>query len=124
MKWGKHPGRVRLRLAALLLQKGIEVSPYDLWVQEGAYRSHYWDLACWGTDKAKFVNGIAPDGTPFPYEVQLSSWSTMTDCVRRGIDAGKEDEFGTWHHVAVECAGMEKRSRKLVDILTKSDATS
>ncbi len=98
-------GRIREKLAKLLGEKGILVDPEDLWTQEGAYRSVHWDLARWGTMEAKFKDGKAPDGTDWHQSVQLSSWSTMTDCCKYGIDIGKEDEFGLWNWVGVEHAG-------------------
>lgn len=104
MKQGKHPGRTRERLAELLKDKGLIVSPYDLWVQEGGYRRSTWDLARWGSNDAKWVDGKGPDGEPWGLKVILSSWSTMTECVRYGIDIGKFDEFGSWGHVSVEHA--------------------
>src|SRR4051812_8298642 len=109
MRPGKHPGRIRERLAALLAAKGLVVVPRDLWTQEGGYRHRHWDLARWGTSDARWEGGKAPDGTPWGMTVHVSSWSTMTECVRHGIEMGKEDRFGMWNHVAVECAGMEPR---------------
>lgn len=108
MKSGKHPGRIRWRLSELLLAKGLIVSPYDLWTQDGGYRHRHWDLARWGSNHARFVDGLAPDGSPWDLDVHLSSWSRMTDCVRFGVEIGKEDECGTWWWVGVERAGMKK----------------
>lgn len=104
MKFGKHPGRTRCRLAELLAEKGIIVSPYDLWTQEGGYRSFYWDLARWGTNDAKFKDEKAPDGTAWHGNVILSSWSCMWECVKWGIEIGKDEPFGMWNHVSVEHA--------------------
>lgn len=101
MKWGRHPGRVREKLAELLAEKGLIVSPYDLWTQEGAYRSRYWDLARWGSSEARWKDGKDPDGKPYHLTVRLSSWSTMSDCVKYGIEIGEDDG---WRHVAVESA--------------------
>lgn len=109
MRPGKHPGRIRIRLAELLLDKGIVVSPYDLWTQEGGYRHMTWDLARWGSYEATFPNGITPDGSTFHGKVHLSSWSTMTDCVRFGIEVFKEDKFGIWNWVCVERAEPPKK---------------
>jgi len=86
MKQGKHPGRVRERVAARLLACGIVCSPYDLWTQEGYYRIGGFDGARWGAYKARFVNGIAPDGTAYHGTVHLCSWDTMTECARYGFD--------------------------------------
>lgn len=109
MKTGKHPGRIRWALSELLLTKGLIVSPYDLWTQEGGYRRHTWDLARWGSSHARWANGIDPDGNQWGMEVHLSSWSTMTQCVRNGIEISKFDSFGLWNHASVEHAGNEKR---------------
>jgi hypothetical protein len=102
--WQRNPGRTRKRLCALLLRHGIVVEPGDLWTQEGGYRSPQWDLARWGTYRARFVDGKAPDGTEWTHDVILSSWSKMTECLKWGISVGKEDEFGLWNHVSVEHA--------------------
>jgi len=102
MKWGRHPGRVRERLAALLLKKGVIVSPYDLWAQEGGYRHMHWDLARWGSNDARWEGGRAPDGTEYHGQVLLCSWSTMSECVRWGVAVGKFTD--SWGHVDVEHA--------------------
>src|SRR5688572_29514379 len=104
MEWGKHPGRVREKLAALLLEHNLAVSPYDLNTQEGAYRSRYWDLCRWYTDDAKWADGKAPDGTPWPWPVRIASWSTMTMCVRHGVMVDRHPR-DTWGSVEVEHAG-------------------
>jgi hypothetical protein len=110
----KHPGLVRERLAALLLERGLSVSPYDLWTQEGAYRSQYWGLARWGSNDAKWLSGTDPDGKAWHMPVQLSSWSRMRDCVRFGIEIGNEERSGAWSHVGVEHAGISTESRRTV----------
>lgn len=102
MKWGKHPGRTRIRVADLLAERGLIVSPYDLWVQEGGYRHRYWDLARWGTNEARWEDGRDPDGKERTGKVFVSSWSTMTECVQWGIEIGQFDD--TWNHVAAEHA--------------------
>ncbi len=104
MRPDKHPGRIRWRLAELLKEKGLIVSPYDLWVQEGGYRHRNWDLARWGSNNARWVDDKCPDGKPWVLEVILSSWSRMTQCVRYGIEIGKFDKLETWGHVSVEHA--------------------
>lgn len=109
MRPGKHPGRTRERLAALLLEKGLAVSPYDLWVQEGGYRHRNWDLARWGSNHAKWVNGKDPEGNPWDLPVTLCSWSTMTQCVRYGIEICNFDRNGAWRHVQVENARPSTR---------------
>lgn len=98
----REPGRIRRRLAALLAEKGLIVAPEHLWTQEGGYRHHYWDLARWGTNHARWKDGVnLLTGQPFTLEVQLSSWSKMADCVKYGIELAQEDM--SWH-VGVESA--------------------
>lgn len=85
----KRPTK-RERLSALLAEKGIEIKPYDLDTQQGAYRSVLWDLARWfgsATYKGRRLN--------------VCSWCTMTDCVRYGIDI-----------VSIENTEIEVCSRK------------
>jgi len=110
MKWGKHPGRIRERIAALLAEKGLIVSPYDLWVQEGGYRHRHWDLARWGTNHARWKDSRDPDGNERKHDVHVSSWSTMTECVRWGIEIGKFD--GSWNHVSAEHARQPGQEAK------------
>ena len=81
------PGRVRLRLAKLLEGIGVKVDPYDLWCQEGGYRHHNWDLACWGAYSAEYKGE----------KVHLCSWDTMTKCVRFGVEI-----VGWWTETQLE----------------------
>lgn len=103
---GRHPGPTRIKLAELLAEKGIVVSPYDLWVQEGGYRHRNWDLARWGSNHARWATGKDPEGHIYHLEIHLCSWSRMTDCVKHGIEISNFDgEYkGAWHHVGVEHA--------------------
>lgn len=75
----KEPGKIKIKLTEMLQDVGISVSPYDLWVQEGAYRS--WDLARWGGYHATYQNR----------QFNLTSWDTMTMCVKNGIIISKFD---------------------------------
>ena len=97
-----QPGRIRIRLSEILLANGIIVAPEDLWTQEGSYRHTLSDLARWGTSSAKWILGVTPDGTPLAASFSISSWSTMTRCVRHGISLSKEDKYGSWYQVSVE----------------------
>lgn len=91
----REPGRARIKLAKLLQEAFVEwarthrpgdanltqvtVSPYDLYDSKGAYRTDIrMDCGCW-TGSGKFKNG---DGA-----VSFGSYSTMTDCAARGIEA-------------------------------------
>lgn len=95
-------GSVRVKLCKLLLEKNVLVAPEDLWVQEGAYRQITWDLARWGSNHARWKDGIAPDGKPWRNEIILSSWSTMTECCNKGIVMDKEDKFDRgWGHISI-----------------------
>lgn len=85
---GGFAGRTRIRLAKLLSDKlGYEVSPYDLWYQEGSNR--WADGARWGFTVSKpcFVS-------PCP-GTQVACWDTMTVCVRHGIGIYK-DPWDEW----------------------------
>lgn len=65
---------LRARLVPLIeAAAGEEVEELFLWVQPLAYRGPKWDLACWG-------GHATLKGTPA--QVTVSSWATMTDCVR------------------------------------------
>lgn len=82
-----EPGRIKWRLSEILREHGIEASPYDMWTQEGAYRSRHWDLARWGVS-GKWINPTLEQHTG---QLTIYSWDTMTNCVRFGIVM----EFGT-----------------------------
>ena len=99
----KHPGKIRWKLADLLAEKGLIVSPYDLHTQEGGYRYHTWDLCRWYTCDARWKDGRTPDGDLWTMPVHLSSWSTMTNCVKHGIEVAKDGV--TWGDVSVEHIG-------------------
>jgi hypothetical protein len=95
-------GRIRRRLAALLAEQGLIVDPADLWVQESGYRGRKWDLARWGSNHARWRDGIDQlTGKPYAYDIHLSSWSKMTDCVRHGISIGPDNPH--W------CVSVESR---------------
>lgn len=85
-------GRVREHLAEILRDLGLDCHPEDLWIQEGGYRRLQWDLARWGTHPIKWLSnpkGIKEDVCGEPHIGQtciVSSWDTMTDCVRYGIE--------------------------------------
>lgn len=69
-------GRTRWKLWEMLVKAGFTIPAADcLWMQEGAYRSRYWDLARWGCqwkdDKGYYT---------------IYSWDTMTECVKYGIE--------------------------------------
>jgi hypothetical protein len=77
-------GRVRERLAALISEAtGCTVRPEDLSSQIPHYASPKWDCCSWDGE------GTNSLGLPVHY----SSWDTMTECVRNGIDVTKEDAF-------------------------------
>lgn len=65
---------LRLRLVPLIeAETGEVVDEMFLWVQQLAYRGPKWDLACWG-------GHATLRGTPA--KVSVSSWATMTQCVK------------------------------------------
>ncbi len=75
-------GVVRWKLFEMLQEADIPiVSVSDFWMQEGGYRSKYWDLAKWGAD-------FKSTGEVLFWTVY--SWDTMTACVRNG--------FSVQHH--------------------------
>ena len=83
---GQRAGRVRIRLAAVLLRDlGVLVAPEDLWTQDGAYRAAQWDLARWGTSEAYLTAEEAARRGVYPARFSLSSWDTMTECGQKGV---------------------------------------
>lgn len=76
----RNPGRVRERLAPLLLKDlGIIADPEDLWTQEGFYRNNKHDLARWGANGCRFEPETAKR-LGFTHSFNVSSWDTMTEC--------------------------------------------
>lgn len=106
-------GRVREKLAALLLAEGIDIDPRDLSWQDGAYATVQWDCAKWFGDGKSVGRSDCPDG----FSVRISSWSTMTECARYGIDLSHDsrDLRGTYEISAREPA--KKEGRPLVEVL-------
>lgn len=77
-----QPGRIQLALCRKLQAAGIPIPNAEcLWSQHGGYRGRHWDLARWGAD---FRDESGHHWT-------LSSWCTMTDCVRYGVRWSKDD---------------------------------
>lgn len=84
-----NPGRIRQKLSELLAKHGIECSPYDLWTQEGAYRSWKWDLARWGAHNCRWL-----DQTKTQSSFSIYSWDTMTNCIKKGISFDPDQHKG------------------------------
>lgn len=74
-----RPGRIRTKLAQMLEEwlaaRGIYevVDPRDIWQQPPCDRGPKCDYATWGWSSGQ-------GGT------EISSWNTMTECVKRGIE--------------------------------------
>lgn len=76
-------GRVRERLAALL-EEAIPTAtfdPADLDSQIPIYANPKWDCCSWYGDGKDRETGLG---------VHVSSWNTMTECVRRGITVSQD----------------------------------
>ena len=96
-------GKTRIKLAARLLEKGILVDPADIWEQLGNYRHGTWDVVRWGSNKARWAT-VDPRGRDHAGRcITLSSWSTMGDCVRYGVEFSDfnshADGGADWNHV-------------------------
>lgn len=77
-----EPGRLKIRLAELLQAEGFDISEYDLDDPKGYWRSAA-DCYRWeGTGKHPDFEKLM---------VIVSSWETMTQCVRYGIEIWHED---------------------------------
>lgn len=109
-------GRVREKLAALLLAEGIDIDPYDLRWQDGAYATVHWDCCKWYGEGKSIGRADCPDG----FSVHVSSWSTMTECARYGIELSHDerDLRGTY-----EISAREPRhvGRPLIEVLADDD---
>ena len=85
------PGRVRIRLAKMLQEKGFCIEATDLMPTEGDYRIRklQWDVEAWAG------YGAHPDGT----SAQFHSYDTMTDCIRFGFECGSDRELSGYYEV-------------------------
>lgn len=81
----QHAGRVKVRLAEMLRAAGFYLEPDDLEDSKGYWRMPQQDVMRW--DAWAFSGGRT---------VHICSWSTMSDCVRRGIDDIEQDEDGVY----------------------------
>jgi hypothetical protein len=78
------PGYIKCRLAKVLQRDlGLIVDPCDLWTQQGAYRSHYWDLARWGAYHCLW-DAQKQKQYAFTHEFSITSWDTMTEMCQKG----------------------------------------
>ncbi len=81
-------GRCRERLKKMLLKLGFDVEFFAL--PQGWYRTntradvYRWEA--WATHPVEGAN---------PGRVHLYSWSTMTDCLRHGIDTKRDQRDGS-----------------------------
>lgn len=96
----RQVGRIRQKMAEMLQALGLEVSAFDIWIQEGAYRSVQMDLARWGVSKPGGVqtNDKYPGGAGCC--VTLYSYDLMTECVRYGITLSPDNRDG-WRFVDI-----------------------
>ena len=82
----RRPGRIRRQLAAILRRDlEIDITAYDLWTQQGAYRHVTWDLARWGGTCHRWTGSCW-------VQLTVCSWDTMTDIVRAGSARPLSDE--------------------------------
>ena len=82
-------GRTRERLAELLnvAIPDAEFYPEDLRSNNPYYSSRYFDGCSWDGDGRRLTDGLG---------IHVSSWSTMRECVRYGLDVGMEDGPFSW----------------------------
>jgi hypothetical protein len=80
-------GRTRERLAALLEAQGFVVQPEALWWNDGYYATAHMDCAKWG---GRGLIGTYPSRFPSDWDATFSSWCTMAECVRYGIDLSED----------------------------------
>lgn len=77
-------GRVREKLAALLLTEGFDVDPFDLRWADGQNSHVTEDCVRWDTYPTACMRTDSPP-TPPGVKVYIYSWDTMTSCARYGI---------------------------------------
>jgi hypothetical protein len=97
-------GRVREKIAAMMTKLGIPIQPHQIWIQEGAYRSVYWDLARWGFHtrwtKGTTVDKMDPKRPYITQPATVYSWDRMADCLKYGFNLVPDDRDG-WGFVHV-----------------------
>ncbi len=94
----REPGRVKIKLSDPLRDQGFDVSEYDLIDAKGHWRSSpYADIYRWEAYSVKYEGR----------DVLLSSWDTMTACIR-GINVYPDPDL--WGHFDV-CAESGLPSR-------------
>lgn len=78
-------GRIRIKLAEMLNELFPEwhFEPEDLWSQTPIYATKQFDCCRWG------ANGAIKDKPHLG--VSISSWNTMTECVKSGISYTDKD---------------------------------
>ena len=98
----RGPGRVRIKLAALIGKYGYLVEAENLRSAEGWYRINQkyddttltWEV--WV--KAGTAERQDPHGNPWPYtapdqDVNLGSYDTMSECIKYGIDIDPKTDY-------------------------------
>jgi hypothetical protein len=71
----REPGRIKLKLAQMLSQRGYNVDPKRLRPNYG-YNNRYWDCCCWTClyeyERGKLIN--------------IFSWDSMADLIKNDFD--------------------------------------
>jgi hypothetical protein len=82
---------------------GLVVNPADLWSQIPAYATAQWDCCSWGGDG--YLCGV---------RVSLSSWNTMTECLRNGIDVSVDvNGRSTYSDIEVSALSNEEAKKQV-----------
>ena len=91
----RPPGRLKVRLAEMLNEcmPGWTFSPWDIRVPEGYYRSS-WQVGCYRWEARGASDGTCDGhGHKGAMNAYISSFSTITDCVRYGFVGGRESHW-------------------------------
>ncbi len=84
-------GRVREKLAALLLAEGFDIDPFDLRWADGQNSHVTEDCVRWDVYVSNCTRSDCPSIPP-SVKVYISSWDTMTLCVRKGIVVARDPD--------------------------------
>lgn len=101
-------GEIRIKLAAILREFGLDIEASKLWIQEGAYRHPGADASKWGCFAKWLANpkGLKNDNGVEPVigcSVEIHSYDRMTYCVKKGIEF--RPVKGEWGNVEVMLKG-------------------
>lgn len=105
MNQRRGPGKIKRKLALLLLAQGYQVDPSELYDQKGAWRTDdRLDVCCWEAALRRVSDG---------YVFAVQCWFTMTQCVRYGVTVNvKDGDVSANMSIADDCRKREQEAKR------------